>query len=64
VASPAPRCHMFLQIEQYFVAAGLVKRRLFACRTCAKSHVTMEQNRQNAIVQHGRRGDGMVLYRV
>ena len=37
--SPAPRCHMSLEIDKHSVAPGLVKRRLLARRTCAKSHV-------------------------
>lgn len=62
--SPAPRCHMSLQIEHHFVAPGLVKRPLFARRRCAKSHAAVGQKRQNAIALDGRRGAGLRLYRV
>lgn len=55
---------MLLQIEHHFIAPGLVKRRLLARPACAKSHVAVEQNRQNGIALDGRRGAGLVLYRV
>jgi len=55
---------MFLQIEHHFTAPGVVKRRLLARRACAKCHVAVGHNRQNGMADDGRRGAGLVLYRV
>ena len=55
---------MLLQMEHHLTAPGLIKRRLLARPACAKCHVAVGHNRQNGIALDGRRGAGLVLYRV
>ena len=62
--SSAPRSHMSLPFEHRFTAPDLVKQRLLARPACAKCHVGVGHNRQNGMADDGRRGGGLVVYRV
>ena len=55
---------MSLPFEHRFTAPDLVKQRLLARPACAKCHVGVGHNRQNGMADDGRRGGGLVVYRV